>query len=51
MSQQAPWARGRYESVATLIAPVAEELVARVDDLRPLAGADVVDLRSRQQAS
>ncbi|MEH3153915.1 MAG: class I SAM-dependent methyltransferase [Gordonia paraffinivorans] len=44
MSQQAPWARGRYESVATLIAPVAEELVARVEDLRPLAGIDVVDL-------
>ncbi|GAA1875806.1 class I SAM-dependent methyltransferase [Williamsia serinedens] len=30
--------------MATLIAPVAEELVARVDDLRSLAGADVVDL-------
>lgn len=44
MSQQAPWARGRYESVATLIAPVAEELVARAEDLRPLAGTDVVDL-------
>ncbi|WP_299569122.1 class I SAM-dependent methyltransferase [uncultured Williamsia sp.] len=44
MSQQAPWARGRYESVATLIAPVADELVARVEDLRPLTGTDVVDL-------
>ncbi|MGZ8178081.1 class I SAM-dependent methyltransferase [Williamsia sp. SKLECPSW1] len=44
MSQQAPWARGRYESVATMIAPIADELVARVGDQRPLAGCDVVDL-------
>jgi SAM-dependent methyltransferase len=44
MTQMSPWARGRYESVATHIAPVADELVARVEDLRPLTGADVVDL-------
>ena len=38
------WARGRYEAVGERIVGVATELVATVDDLRPLRGRDVVDL-------
>ncbi|MGJ0118930.1 class I SAM-dependent methyltransferase [Williamsia sp. MIQD14] len=41
---QQMWARGRYEAVGERIAGVAAELVATVDDLRPLQGREVVDL-------
>lgn len=41
---QQMWARGRYEAVGERIAGVAAELVATVDDLRPLQGRDVIDL-------
>ncbi|MGU3290980.1 class I SAM-dependent methyltransferase [Williamsia sp. M5A3_1d] len=43
MTQQM-WARGRYEAVGERIAGVAAELVATVDDIRPLRGREVVDL-------
>ncbi|WP_245906741.1 class I SAM-dependent methyltransferase [Mycolicibacterium palauense] len=39
-----PWAAGRYESVAERIAPIAENLVATLDQRSPLAGRSVVDL-------
>ncbi len=44
MSSPVGWSRGRYESVAEHIAPIAAEVVARVDDVSPVAGADVIDL-------
>ncbi|OBF27991.1 class I SAM-dependent methyltransferase [Mycobacterium sp. ACS4331] len=38
------WSAGRYEAVAQRIAPIATQLVETVDRLRPLSGAEVVDL-------
>lgn len=38
------WSAGRYEAVAQRIAPISAQLIETVDRLRPLDGADVVDL-------
>ena len=44
MSSPMEWSRGRYEAVAERIAAIADEVVARTDDVSPFDGAEVIDL-------